>query len=81
MFNMLSTAPLPLDHFGESKAIELLQKGSVVLALLHNELVRRIESDRRKLETAAPQDIVSIQQRILATRNLLHFVHDPRTST
>jgi hypothetical protein len=75
---MISITPLPIDDNTISRALEFLKPGSHVIAFLHNELVLRIQADRNKLETAEGQDVIALQQRLRATRDLLEFVHNPQ---
>ncbi len=43
--------------------------------VFHNELVKKILEDRDQLEKCTPGEVMAIQQRILARRELLGFLH------
>ncbi len=43
--------------------------------VLHNELLKKINEDRDHLEKCAPGELIAIQQRIQARRELLGMIH------
>ena len=75
---MIPLAPLPLPPDKETQARDILrQKDGLLFRYLHNELVKRIESSRNKLESATGDEVVRLQQHIRANRELLAAFHNP----
>ncbi len=43
--------------------------------VIHNELIQKIQEDRERLEKCSLQELITIQQRIVARRELLGLIH------
>lgn len=66
--------PIEVSSFEASEVWKYMPH-SPVQAVIHNELVRKILEDRDHFEKCDPGEISGIQQRILARRELLGFIH------
>ncbi len=59
----------------EERAVWAQMQLSPYQRVLHNQLVQKILEDRAKLETCKAEELISIQQRIVARRELLGIIH------
>ncbi len=53
-----------------------LSRSVFILPVIHNLLLNKIESYRSGLESASPGEVVQLQERIRAARELLHTIHE-----
>ena len=71
---------IPTDEAEIARGWEVMRK-TPVQKLLHNELLRRIEEARSKLETAKPDAVSELQQVIRSRREMLAFIHSKDTTS